>query len=76
LKTVQCGRCENTVEIDTAFVEPPIAMRRFDWLAIFPGYEGGDPIGYGATEADAMPTSSAAKSGSAASASGERVGRG
>lgn len=41
----------NTV---TTFVNPPIPSRNFDWSAVLEGYEGGDPIGYGRTEALAI----------------------
>lgn len=30
-------------------VYPPIPIRCCDWSATLDGYEGGDPIGYGAT---------------------------
>ena len=33
-----------------SFVYPPIPDRRFDWSATLDNYEGGDPIGLGATE--------------------------
>ena len=41
----------NTV---TTFVNPPIPSRNFDWSATLEGYEGGDVIGYGRTEALAI----------------------
>lgn len=51
--------------IITTFVYPPIPIRSFDWCATLDGYDpgepdedgtyrGGDPIGYGETEADAI----------------------
>lgn len=40
--------------IITEHVYPPIPDRRFDWSAVTDGYEGGDPIGYGRTEAEAI----------------------
>lgn len=33
---------------------PPIPYRTRDWSAVTDNYEGGDPIGYGATEAEAI----------------------
>jgi hypothetical protein len=41
-------------EIVTEFVYPPIPIRTFDWSAVRDGYEGGDLIGRGATEAEAI----------------------
>lgn len=38
----------------TTFVNPPIPSRNFDWSATLEGYEGGDPIGYGRTEQQAI----------------------
>ena len=32
----------------------PIPTKNFDWCATFDGYDEGDPIGYGATEQDAI----------------------
>jgi hypothetical protein len=32
----------------------PIPMRQFDWEAVRDGYEGGDPLGLGATEEEAI----------------------
>lgn len=40
--------------IETECICPPIPIRAFDWCATFNGYEPGDPIGYGPTEADAI----------------------
>jgi len=33
---------------------PPIPVRMFDWSAHRDGYEPGDPLGQGATEAEAI----------------------
>ncbi len=33
---------------------PPIPLRGFDWVATLDGYEPGDAIGYGPTEAAAI----------------------
>lgn len=41
-------------KIVTQFVCLPIPDRRFDWSAVTDNYEGGDPIGYGSTEAEAI----------------------
>lgn len=41
-------------KIVTNYVFPPIPDRRFDWSAVYDGYEGGDPIGWGRTEAEAI----------------------
>lgn len=40
-------------KIITTHINPPIPVRQFDWSAVRDGYEPGDPIGYGPTEADA-----------------------
>jgi hypothetical protein len=40
--------------IITTFEYPPIPVRHFDWSAVFEGYEPGDPIGWGAIEAEAV----------------------
>jgi len=40
--------------IVTAFVNPPIPVRDFDWSATHDGYDEGDPIGWGRTEAQAI----------------------
>ena len=40
--------------IRTEYVYPPIPKRDWDWSAVRDGYEPGDPIGYGPTEADAI----------------------
>lgn len=41
-------------KIITGYWPKPIPERRFDWSAIRNGYEPGCPIGYGATEAEAI----------------------
>ncbi len=38
----------------TDFVYPPIPVRWFDWCAYLDGYEPGDAIGWGRTEAEAI----------------------
>lgn len=40
--------------IITSHIYPPIPARHYDWSAVFHGYDEGDPIGYGPTEADAV----------------------
>ena len=40
--------------IRTDYWAKPIPIRNFDWSATFDGYDAGDPIGYGATEQDAI----------------------
>ena len=43
------------MKIRTTYVYPPIPHRCFDWAAIDDDtYEGGGPIGYGATEEEAI----------------------
>lgn len=42
------------LEINTEFVYPPIPLRTMDWQATLDGYDAGDPIGRGATEAEAI----------------------
>jgi hypothetical protein len=44
----------DTRPIVTAFVNPPIPVRDFDWSATHEGYDEGDPIGWGRTEAAAI----------------------
>lgn len=41
-------------KIVTAFWPKPIPADRFDWEATLEGYDEGDPIGFGATEALAI----------------------
>jgi hypothetical protein len=41
-------------DIRTSYDPPPIPHRQFDWTAIYDNYDGGDPIGYGKTEQDAI----------------------
>lgn len=40
--------------IVTDYWPKPIPVRRFDWSATVEGYEGGDPIGYGISEIEAV----------------------
>jgi hypothetical protein len=40
--------------IRTTFIYPPIPIRTCDWQAVRDDYEPGDPIGHGATEAEAI----------------------
>jgi hypothetical protein len=40
--------------IITRNIYPPIPDRRFDWSAVTDDYDLGSPIGYGATEAQAV----------------------
>lgn len=40
--------------IITRYDPPPIPLRQFDWVAVRDGYDGGDPVGYGRTEAEAI----------------------
>ena len=41
-------------KIITEFVYPPIPLRDWDWSATLDGYEPGDPIGRGPSEAAAI----------------------
>ena len=41
-------------EIITRYDPQPSHIRLCDWSAITESYEGGDPIGYGATEQEAI----------------------
>lgn len=43
-----------TRRIVTEFVCPPIPIREVDWRATLDGYEPGDPMGIGPTEAAAI----------------------
>lgn len=38
----------------TTHIFPPIPLRDFDWCAVSDSYEGGDPIGYGRTQQEAI----------------------
>lgn len=40
--------------IQTNHICPPIPIRDFDWSAVSDSYEGGDPIGYGRTQQEAI----------------------
>ena len=42
------------MNILTHHINPPIPIRCFDWSATTDNYEPGEPISYGATEADAV----------------------
>jgi hypothetical protein len=42
------------MKIITEFVYPPIPIRRYDWNAVREGYDEGDPVGWGATEQEAI----------------------
>lgn len=55
----QAGETDNEIggesmKIITDFWMKPIPLRQFDWQAVTDNYEGGDPIGYGTTEEDAI----------------------
>ena len=41
-------------QIVTKYDPPPIPIRCCDWSATFADYDLGDPIGHGATEAEAL----------------------
>jgi hypothetical protein len=41
-------------KIVTSHDYPPIPSRNYDWSARYDNYDGGDPIGYGRTEAEAI----------------------
>lgn len=41
-------------KVETIHVRPPVPSTAFDWQAHFPDDEGSGPVGYGATEADAL----------------------
>jgi hypothetical protein len=41
-------------KIITEYTYPPIPLRQFDWEACRDYWDEGDPIGYGATEAEAI----------------------
>lgn len=42
------------MKIETDYWAKPIPTRTFDWSAATSNYEPGHPIGYGATEAEAI----------------------
>ena len=41
-------------KICTTFINPPIPIRGYDWEAVRADYDEGDPIGYGASEQEAV----------------------
>jgi hypothetical protein len=41
-------------KIETEYAPKPMPNRDFDWLASHEGWGLGEPIGYGATEAEAI----------------------
>lgn len=41
-------------EIITSFWIKPIPTNKLDWSAVLESYEGGDPIGHGATKQEAI----------------------
>jgi hypothetical protein len=47
-------RFEESHKVVTEYVYPPIPIRCYDWQATLEGYDEGDPIGQGATEAEAI----------------------
>jgi hypothetical protein len=46
--------CLKPSVVRTEFIHPPIPTRNCDWQAVLDGYEPGDPIGHGSTEAAAV----------------------
>jgi len=48
------ARQHNSREIVTQRLTPPIPVRCCDWTATYADYDLGDPIGYGATEEEAI----------------------
>jgi hypothetical protein len=44
----------NTQQISTAYWAKPIPTRSHDWQATFGDYDAGDPMGFGATEMEAI----------------------
>lgn len=42
------------MKIITHYHYPPIPINQFDWSAVTDNYEGGAPIGFGKTEAEAI----------------------
>lgn len=42
------------MKVITTLDPKPIPVRFFDWEATFEGYDGSGPIGFGATEQDAI----------------------
>jgi hypothetical protein len=42
------------VQLITNYWAKPIPMRKFDWQATLDGWEPGEPIGHGESEADAV----------------------
>ncbi len=45
---------QQTMKIITKCINPPIPLRKYDWEAYYDNYDEGDPIGYGATEQEAI----------------------
>jgi hypothetical protein len=44
----------NGRKIITRYDPPPIPTTKFDWVAVDDNYDGGDPVGHGATEQEAI----------------------
>jgi hypothetical protein len=42
------------MRVVTHYWAKPIPIRDFDWSAVDRNYDGGDPIGYGCTEEEAV----------------------
>jgi hypothetical protein len=49
-----CAPARSREPIKTKYDPPPIPYRGADWTATFGDYDLGDPIGTGATEAEAI----------------------
>ena len=43
-----------TLKIKPDYWPKPIPLRQFDWSAVTDNYEPGDPVGYGATQNEAI----------------------
>jgi hypothetical protein len=52
--TVDSNQRSRPAKIVTSFDYPPIPVRDADWSAVREGYDAGDFIGRGRTEADAV----------------------
>jgi len=44
----------DVTRIKTSYDPPPVPSRSFDWNAVVGDYDEGDPVGYGATEQEAI----------------------
>lgn len=54
MKDENTHKTDDGLVIKTYYDPKPIPTRAFDWCARLDDYDAGDPLGYGASEADAI----------------------